>query len=534
MVRKIINGMIYTGEGKEPFLGGVEIKDGKILRVFKGPSRDEGADVIDAQGRVVTPGFVDIHRHHDMAALYDPEFGKIELAQGITTAIGGNCGLGGFPNDPQWIKEQMDYIEPVMGRAPLDTPIHSFPEYLDALDAKDLPLNVGMLVGAGAVTMAVKGFDPRPYTAEERQKAAALVAEAMQKGAVGLSFGIMYVPEAYLSFDDRVALAAECGKYGGTVCTHIRGEGDSLVASVEEVIAICKEANVPLNISHFKVTGVRNWGKGINEAIKKIEEARAAGQKVTCDAYPYNGGATTAMSLIPPSVIEGKPISFLGTEEGGKKLEEEIYKLQPNWDNMVESIGWERVVIGSVTLEKNRIYSGRNVEEIAKEMGESDPSAWFGRFVAEEEGKIGIIIMSMSQDDVDQVLQLPYAAIISDSLYGGGDNPHPRLYGSFPRILREYVKERKVMSLEEAIRKMTGAPAERMGLKGKGLLKEGYDADINIFELEKVQDKATFVNSRQLATGIDMTIIGGEIAAENSIMKEERRFGALVRKESSK
>lgn len=530
MIRKIINGRICDGSGNEPFLGGVEIQNGKIVRIFRGPSRDFGDDVIDACGKVVTPGFVDIHRHHDLAALYDPEFGKIELAQGITTAIGGNCGLGGFPNDPACIKEQMDYIEPVMGRAPLDTGVHSFPQYLDALEAKGLPLNVGMLVGAGAVTMAVKGFDPRPYTDEERKKAAALVAEAMQHGAVGLSFGIMYVPEAYLSFEDRVALAKECGKYGGTVCTHIRGEGDSLAASVEEVISICKEAKVPLNISHFKVTGVRNWGKGIDEAIRKIEKARAEGQIVTCDAYPYNGGATTAMSLIPPSVIEGKPVSFLGTEEGGKKLEEEIYKLQPNWDNMVESIGWERVVIGSVTLEKNRIYSGRNVQEIAEGMGEKDPSAWFGRFVAEEEGKIGIIIMSMSQDDVDRVLQLPYAAIISDSLYGGGDNPHPRLYGSFPRILREYVKERKVMSLEEAIHKMTSAPAERMGLKGKGLLKEGFDADINIFDLEKVEDKATFVNSRQLSAGIDMTLIGGEIAAENSLMKEDAAFGRLIRK----
>ena len=215
-------------------------------------------------------------------------------------------------------------------------------------------------------------------------------------------------------------------------------------------------------------------------------------------------------------MIEGKELAFLGTPEGIKKLEEEIYRKQPGWDNMVESIGWERVVIGSVTLEKNRIYAGRSVADIARDLGFADPCQWFGPTVAEEEGKVGITIFSMDQQDVDRVLSLPYAALISDSLYGGGDNPHPRLYGSFPRFIREYVRERKVLSLAEAIRKMTSMPAERVGLQDRGVVDVGYAADLNLFDPEKITDKATFTDSRQLSEGIALTLVGGEIAAKNS------------------
>ncbi len=516
MVRKIINAMIVDGTGAEPFLGGIEIREGRITRVFRGTSRDPGEDVIDARGLFLTPGFVDIHRHHDIAAMYDPSFGDLELAQGITTAVAGNCGLAPFPNADRTRQAQFDYIEPCLGRMDPQVEEHLLSEYMDRLDERKLPLNVAFLTGAGACATAAMGYENRPFTAEERAQAVDYIKDAMEHGALGMSFGIMYLPECYLAREDMVAMARECGAWGGMVSCHIRGEGDSLVESVKEIISICKEAGVPLNISHFKATGVRNWNKGILEAIEIIEQARAEGQIVTCDAYPYTGGATTALSLIPPSVIEGKELAFLGTPEGIKKLEEEIYRKQPGWDNMVESIGWERVVIGSVTLEKNRIYAGRSVADIARDLGFDDPCQWFGPLVAEEEGKVGITIFSMDQQDVDRVLSLPYAALISDSLYGGGDNPHPRLYGAFPRFIREYVRERKVLSLAEAIRKMTSMPAERVGLQDRGVVDVGYAADLNLFDPEKITDRATFTDSRQLSEGIALTLVGGEIAAKNS------------------
>lgn len=528
MIRKIINGIICDGSGRKPYLGGLEIEDGLISRVFYGPSRDEGPDVIDARGKVITPGFVDIHRHHDIKALYDPSFGEIEIAQGITSVIGGNCGLAAFPNSERTREAQFRYIEPCLGKMP-ETGMHLFSEYMDALAKKPLAINTGSLVGAGACATAAMGYLTRPMTEEERAKAVSYVEDAMKAGAVGLSFGIMYEPECWLSRDDQVAMASACAKYDGIVTCHMRGEGDSLVESVREIIGICKEAGARLNISHFKATGVRNWGSKIDEAIALIEEARSQGQYVTCDAYPYTGGATTAMSLIPPSVLEGHDLSYLGTKEGAKKLREEIYRKQDGWDNMVESIGWERTVISGVTLEKNQWVSGKSVAEIAKELKLDDPCEWFGQLVAEEEGKIGVIIMSMSAEDVDKVLTLPWACVISDGLYGGGGNPHPRLYGAFPKMLREYVRERGLMTLEEAIHKMCGMPAERAGLKDRGLLKAGLKADINVFDPEKIRDRATFADSTQLSEGIDYTLIGGEIAAKDSRLIR-RDLGCVLRR----
>lgn len=532
MIRKIVNGMIYDGTGEAPFLGSLELEDGRICRILPGasqPDEAEAEDVIDAKGMAVTPGFVDIHRHHDIAALYDPEFGQLELAQGITTAVAGNCGLSPFPNCPQRQEEQFSYIEPCLGKMPSDNQLHLFSDFMSALEAKSLPLNVAALTGAGACATAAMGYEPRSFTPAEREKAVLYVKDAMESGALGMSFGIMYTPECYLSEEDMVAMAAECGRHGGMVSCHIRGEGNSLVASVKEIIEICRKAQVPLNISHFKATGLQNWGHAIGKAIEEIEKAQAAGQTITVDVYPYTGGATTAMSLIPPCVTEGKPISYLGTPEGAAKLRREIYRDQPGWDNMVKSIGWERTIIGSVTLEKNAVYSGKSVAQIAQELGLEDPCEWLGKLIAEEEGKVGCIIMSMSQEDVDTVMKLPYAAVISDSLYGGGENPHPRLYGSFPKIIREYVKERGILTLEEAIHKMTAMPAERVGLTDRGYLKEGYAADINIFDPDQIRDLATFTRSKQLAEGIAYTLIGGETAAVGS-RRTKGAYGRLIKR----
>ncbi|MCI8632391.1 MAG: amidohydrolase family protein [Lachnospiraceae bacterium] len=510
MIRKIVNGRIYDGSGTEPFLGSIELEAGRIVRVRAGAEKAEGPEIIDAHGMAVTPGFVDIHRHHDIAALYDDHFGELELAQGITTAIAGNCGLSPFPNHPQRCLQQFAYIEPCLGKMPSDTKLHLFSDYMEALAKKQLPLNVGALVGAGACAAAAMGYEARGFTPAEREEAIAYVRDAMQSGALGMSFGIMYTPECYLAEEDMVAMARECARQGGMVSCHIRGEGNGLVDSVREILTICKKAEAPLNISHFKATGIANWGRNIGQAIEEIEKARSAGQRVTVDVYPYTGGATTALSLIPPCVTEGRPLSYLGTPEGAARLRQEIEREQPGWDNMVKSIGWERTIIGSVTKEKNRRYCGKSVAAIMQELALEDPCEWLGQLIAEEEGKVGCIIMSMSQEDVDTVMRLPYAAIISDSLYGGGDNPHPRLYGSFPRVLREYVRERGILSMQEAVRKMTAMPAERAGILDRGYIRAGYMADINIFDPEKIRDLATFTEPKQLSEGIAYTLIGGE------------------------
>lgn len=537
----ITNAWITDGSGGDSYFGEIALSEGRIRSVRRLDPRAaeprnsvESEGVLDAKGMTVTPGFVDIHRHHDLAALFDPAFGELELAQGITSVVGGNCGLGAFPNQPAYHEAQASYIEPCLGRLPEGCRIRSFGEYYDALLAKErageLALHTGALVGAGAVAAATMGYERRPFTQAERERAVSLLEEGLEAGGLGLSFGLMYEPECYLAREDLLALAKKCAQYDRLVTCHMRGEGDSLCESVEEIIGICREAGARLNISHFKVTGRRNWGHLLGRAIDLIEAARAEGFLVTVDAYPYPAGATTALSLIPPAVLAGgRGLEYLGTKEGVRALKDSIYSRIDGWDNMVESIGFESVIIGGVSLEEDRIYTGLSIAEAAEKAGFSEPCEFFGPFVAREQGKIGVILMSMAKEDVERVLTLPYCCLISDGLYGGGDSPHPRLYGAFPKFLRTFVQENKLLSLEEAVYKMTLVPAERLGLAGRGLIREGYAADLNIFDPAAIEDRASFTSPKELSRGIAYTLIQGEIACMNSKTASEKH-GTLLKK----
>lgn len=514
-MKKIQGGLIYDGSGSAPFVGDLLLEGDKILEVAPRISCED-AQVIPAHGRAVTPGFIDTHRHCDLAALFDPEFGKLESAQGITTVVAGNCGLAPAPAVPELSDELYDFLEPCLGTAPGRPLFPKVSDYMERLREKKYPVNVGVLCATGAVTTAAKGFANLLFTPETMAKAEAYIADAMEAGALGLSCGIMYTPECYSRMEDFISMAKAAAPYGGYLTSHIRGEGNSLLPSVREVLAVGEQAGVPVNISHFKVTGKKNWGRGIQAAIELIEKARARGQDVTADAYPYTGGSTTALSLVPPTVLEasgGDLFSWLKTKAGADLLCREIEKEFDGWDNMVSSIGWDRILISSVIQEKDRIYAGKNMEEAAAMAGQ-EPGILLARLIAENQGKVGVILMSMSQEDVDTVLKLPYVSVISDALYGGGDMPHPRLYGAFPRIIREYVVERKLLTLEEAVRKMTSLPAKRAGLSRRGLLKAGYQADILLFDPKKVRDPASFQNPKQLAEGFDLVLVNGKPAGE--------------------
>ena len=327
----IRNGVVYDGTGASGFAADVLVQDDTIEAVA--PELDAEADeVLDTAGMAVTPGFIDTHRHCDTAALTDPDFGRIETAQGLTTIIGGNCGLAPLPVRPETARQISDYIEPCLGPTPDTMRMEHFHEYVDALDKTDKPLNIGSYVGIGTLRAAVKGYGRAPFTQKELDWARGYIDEAMQAGAVGLTTGIMYQPECYSSRKEFVELISAAAPYGRVLATHIRGEGDNLVPSVAEVIEIAKEAGVPLNISHFKVTGVKNWGKNILEAIALIEKARAAGQDVTADFYPYDGGSTTLVSLLPPTLMKdtmAETLAALSTAQGRADARREIYADHP-------------------------------------------------------------------------------------------------------------------------------------------------------------------------------------------------------------
>lgn len=528
----ITNGNIYDGTGAEAFMGSVAIQGDRIVQIVKGAvpkELPEDTEIVDAQGMYITPGFIDIHRHCDIRPFYGTDYGKVMLAQGITTTVVGNCGFSmtPVPEDTVRAREMQDYAEPVVG--PAYPGIYSYKDYMKALESCRLPVNTASMVGSGTVKIAVKGFDNAPFTDAEMEQAVRYIEEALEQGAVGVSAGIMYLPECYSSTDEYARMLAPMKKYGVPLCVHIRGEGDSLVNSIREVIEIGKKAGCPVEISHFKSCGMANWKKEIHKAIALIEEARAGGQDVTCDFYPYEGGSTTLVSMVPPEYVDGdmnQALERLGMAEGVEAFCKSLEKVYPDWDNYAVSLGWDRILISGVTKEKNQKWVGMTVAEAANKRGLSD-GAYAAELLYDENGKVAIINMSMCQDDIDTIAKLPYSNVISDSIYADTDTPHPRMYGAFPKVLREYVQERGILTMEEAIRKMTSQPAQRMGIVERGLLKEGYYADINIFQ--NLRDAATWERPTQLATGLKRSYINGRLAwIDHEMMNDD--CGRIIRR----
>ncbi len=505
----IKGGLIVDGSGGLPFTGDVLIEADHIQAV--GASLPATAEtVVDAAGRIVCPGFVDMHRHLDAKAIQNWG-GEAELRQGITSTVVGNCGFSLAPNSAAYRDAQRAFDEPILGRLPAKYP-ETFPQYLDTLDAADLPLNVAAMIGAGSVRISVQGFVDAPLTGAALTRAQGMLQEALASGAAGVSLGIMYLPEYYTDRRELAELLAPAGDAGALLVMHIRGEGDSLVASVREALDIAGMAGCPLHISHFKSCGVNNWRREIHKAIALIEEARAAGRDVTCDFYPYTGGSTGLNTMLPPAFVAGDmdaALARLGTKEGVDALRVALAVPYPDWDNYSISLGWERIIISSVKNDQNRKFLGRNVAEAAGEEGFADATALAAYLLHDEQGATAIINMSMCQDDVDTVARLPYAIAISDAIYADTPTPHPRLFGAMPRMLTDLVFGRGVLTLPQAIRKMTAMPAQRMGLAGRGMLAPGYHADVLVFSQERFRDHATFDNPAQLATGLDWMFING-------------------------
>jgi N-acyl-D-amino-acid deacylase len=512
MTLLIRGGVIVDGSGAPPVQGDLLVEDGIIRNVGSG-APEQADEIIDAGGRVVCPGFVDLHRHCDTAALKE-HFGLIEISQGITSCFAGNCGMSPVPNAPSSRPALQNYLAPCLGSFENET-FATHREYRARLGSVPLPINMGFYAGMGAIRIAVKGFAPEPFTPAEMEKAQACLREALDCGASGLSIGLMYVPEVYSATDEIAALASAMKGRKGILCTHMRWETEHLVKAVKEVIAIAKKAEVPLEISHFKAAGVKAWHGVLHEAIDLIEAERARGMDVTVDFYPYDCGSSTMMQMLPPGYramgVE-KAIAGLNNRENVEKMRKLLVEGEKDWDNLSQTIGWDRTIISSVDLEENRKFLGKSVTKATQEYGYQDEAEMVAQLMYSEKGKVAIINQSMSVEDIDAIARLPYSSLISDALYGDVKNPHPRLYGAFPRFLRDFVQERKVLELPAAIRKMTAMPAKRVGLDDRGLLQPGHWADILVFDPAKFRDQADYLDPTRLSTGLDYAIINGKTA----------------------
>lgn len=482
----IRGGTVVDGTGAAPVRADVAVRNKRIATV--GDAHGPAARVIEAQGLAVAPGFIDVHSHDDAAVVRNPRV-DFKVMQGVTTDVVGNCGAGIAPAGGAFEMFFEAGVSNVLGPAP-EIAWQTFGEYMDAVEAARPALNVACLVPHGVVRFAVMGLESR---LPERHELAAMrehVREAMEAGAVGLSTGLIYPPGAFAKTPELIELAKEVAEAGGLYASHIRDEGSLLLDAVGEAIDIGREAGLPVQVSHFKAAGRENWGR-TKDSIRLVEKARAEGVDVAFDAYPYTAGSTILWA------VAGR------TEE-------------------VEA---DEVMVASVR--ERREYEGKTIAQIA-EMLDLPVADALSRLLEEERDAVAVFF-AMDEGDVRRVLKHELCMIGSDGLPSEGGKPHPRLYGTFPRVLARYAREEGLLTLEEAVHKMTGLPARRFGLERRGEIKEGWCADIVVFDPQAVTDAATYENPRQYAGGIEYVVINGQVVAEKG--KQTRaRPGRVLRR----
>ncbi|MBD2845972.1 D-aminoacylase [Paenibacillus sp. IB182496] len=509
----IKNGKIADGSGNPWYYGDVAVKDGKIAAV--GRIEQEAARRLDAKGRVVAPGFIDGHCHSDLMIMNYPD-STIKLSQGVTTEVIGNCGLGPAPLGAPFAAQLKQYIQPVLGELHRhDWSWETLAQYRRAVEAVRPSENLSTYVPHGALRIAAMGFEDRPPTKADMARMRAMLEEGMQAGAIGLSIGLLYAPGSYATKEELAELCEVLPAYGGLLSTHIRGEGSHLIASLREVIWVAERAGVPLHVSHLKAAGRRNWGL-VLEAMEIMADARARGMDVTCDVYPYAASSTMLTTVLPPWTLEGgidATLARFGDPALRARIIRELGEEQDDWDNLVCSTGWDKVVIASVQTAANQAAEGRSIAELSAARG-CHPVECVMDLLTEEAGNVAIVYFLMNEDDVRQVIQWDYALVASDSLHCDLGKPHPRLYGSFPRLFAKYVREERALSLEQAVRKLTSFPVQRFRLGERGLLVPGYAADLVVFDPATIQDHATFEQPKQLPGGISHVIVGGELTLE--------------------
>ncbi len=517
----IKNGRVIDGTGNPWFKADIGITKGKITKIGSiEPS--EKTKVIDATGLIVSPGFIDIHSHSDYSIPFDPMVIST-IHQGITTLVVGMCGASLAPVNPE--KQELFDKEFSMAAPPgleYNVTWTSYSEYLDEMEKIGCSSNVAYNLGFGMIRLAAMGYEDRKPTKKEMQKMKDYIRDAMEAGAFGISTGLIYTPQAYAETDEVLELTKEVAKYNGLYFSHIRNEGNLVIEAIQEVIDIVEKSGCRGGqIAHHKVSGKANWGRS-KETLKLIEETNQCGINITCDQYPYNRGATSLMTLLPPWSHEGGPeklVERLKDSKEKEKIKKDLYA-GTNYESFVKNIGWECVYISSLETEKWSKYMGKSLTEITKAEGKEDEFEVLCEILIDEEAKGGMTVESMGEEDIQRIMKGRYTMIGCDGSslpltgplsYG---KPHPRFYGTFPRVLGHFVREKKIMSLETAIRKITSFPAQTLGLADRGLIKENMWADVVVFDQEKIIDKATFTNPHQLSVGIEYVLVNGDVVIE--------------------
>lgn len=510
----IRNGQVIDGSGRPAFRADVGVSADRVA-VVGDLTGAAARRVLDASGRFVTPGFMDIHTHSDESAVVNRRM-ESKIQQGVTVEVAGNCGASAAPLVGDSIETETKDLA-LYGYS-LDW--RTMDEYLSRVEAGGISNNLAMLVGHGTLRQGVMSGAMRAPSATEMDEMSRMLDDSLKAGAWGMSTGLIYPPSSYAETGELIALARVCKPHGGIYASHIRNEGEQLLDAVSEAIRIGEEAGVPVEIAHHKASGKANWGK-VKESLPLIAAARERGVQITCDQYPYVASSTGLSVIIPDWAHEGgndRLLERLRNTEAREHIRHDIRIKYPGWDDPSIDSSWHRIVVASARGHAQ--FEGLTTWQMA-EAWHTDPLEASLDLIIAEEANVASVMFGISEDDVQLVMRAPFIMVGSDAAAKSPTGPmsegkpHPRAYGTFPRVLGHYVRELGVITWEEAIRKMTSLPAAKLGLPGRGVLAAGAFADVVVFDPDTVADRATFTEPHQFPVGLDYVIVNGVVTVDH-------------------
>lgn len=523
----IKNAVICDGTGGESFKGSVGVSGDKMVAV--GNVTEDAKKTIDGTGLVLCPGFIDIHSHSDYFLLIQPTADS-KVSQGVTTEIGGNCG---YAAAPIWGEAKKRREAEYLKHYKLKLGWKRLSEYFDRLESKGIGVNYGQLIGHNTLRYSAMGGANRAPTQKELSQMIKGVEEGMSEGAFGVSTGLIYPPACFSKTSEMVELAKVCKRFDGIFTFHMRSESDRLVEALKEAIEIGKYAKIPIQISHIKTSGQRNWGK-IDAVLDLIEQSQKEGLDVAADRYPYIASQTGLMQALPEWTFEGGIkglVKRLRNKKMREKIKKEVMKIHPPEEDYLN-----KVLIMELMSKRNKKFEGLTVHQAAEKAGK-DPFEFLFDLLIEEEAAISAIYFTMSEENLRRFFSKDYVFVASDSgcrsIKGplAKGKPHPRIFGTFPRVIRKYVLEEKLLDLEKAIYKMTWQPAERFKIEKRGKIREGFYADLVLFDFDKISDRADFNDPFHYAEGIEYVWVNGVCAVEKGKLTGRRAGYALKKGE---
>ena len=499
----IKHGTVIDGTGGPRFAADVLVRNGKIAAV--GQNFTPVGELIDASGMIVCPGFIDMHTHSQLVVFAEPDL-TMKVAQGITTELFGQDGLGTFPMvadaSPIW----RTHLSGLDCNPPIDWNWQDAEQYLDRLPRPSV--NVATLVGHGNLRLCVMGMEDRLATDDELRKMGLLLEQSLAEGAFGMSTGLIYAPCVYADTRELIHLNLIVAKHGGIFVTHMRNEGDAIWSALDEVFDVARTSDAHLHLSHLKIAGRDNWGQGA-QLVQRIEEGRAAGLKITADQYPYEAGSTMLASLLPSWAHAGGAVQLRGRlRDPGMlgRMKTDMEQGVPGGRNLVREAGYDHIVVSYTGSDCHSDVEGHTLSDIAG-LWKVEPFDAVVRLLLDEDFAVGMISFMIGEEDIQTILRAPWRAMGTDGLLGG--KPHPRAYGSCPRILGHYARDLGLLTLEESIRKMTSLPADILRLSDRGVLQPGKAADLVIFDPQTIRERSSYEDPRHYPEGIPYVFVNG-------------------------